>query len=115
VVVLEPDRRAGGISVEPEEIATAPLTHRKMMTDAINYSGLRVTFLIARPSPRVACERLARDDDHMASLNPSARKNALGAVDIPHHDGAMIEVLQHGLILPGRPGGADSRCRADYR
>jgi hypothetical protein len=27
----------------------------------------------------------------------------------------MIEVLQHGLILPGRPGGADSQCPADYR
>jgi hypothetical protein len=34
-------------------------------------------------------------------------------VAIPHHDGEMIEVLQHGLILPGRPGGAgaDSQCR----
>jgi hypothetical protein len=57
---------------------------------------------------------IAKVEKALASLNPCAEKR-LGAVDIPHHDGGMIEVLQHGLILPGRPGGADSQCPADYR
>jgi hypothetical protein len=41
----------------------------------------------------------------MASLNPSARKNAL----------AGRYPASTWFDTPGRPGGADSQCRADYR
>jgi hypothetical protein len=58
---------------------------------------------------------IAKVEKALASLNPSARKNALARSISRTTNGGMIEVLQHGLILPGRPGGADRQCRADYR
>src|SRR5262245_28034931 len=48
----------------------------------------------------VAGERLSGDDRGDRLLEPQHPEERLGPLDVPHDDGDMIEMLEHG-ILPG--------------